>query len=271
MKLPIYNSRHSRAGFTLIEILVVLVIASILAAVTLGGYSSLRASNRRTSCQANMAQIYHAIRLYASDFDGEVPYYDPDNTFAHGEGLGLWALFTYAKGPSGANATIPADAGIKPEKRYLSNPKLFHCPSDIAGTNSQMFTDSANSVYNPKFLSYQTIDYGCVDPQDSSCSGVDSYIDNPETTVTDKFRYTYDPTRTTTIGSTWQRQLLTFDGTSKLIKRPPTDDTVVLWCPFHRGHGSVSTDNVLFWDGTIQSLPTNQNGAIGADRVPQTP
>jgi prepilin-type N-terminal cleavage/methylation domain-containing protein len=259
MKTANYNSQRLRAGFTLVEILVVLVIASILAAVTLGGYSAMRASNKRTSCQANMAQIYHAIRLYAADYDGNAPYYNPAglSNGVSGSGIGLWALYTYGIG------NAPADAGVKPEKRYLTNSKLFHCPADIADTNDQMFTDSAHSVYNSNYLSYQTSDTGCSDPGDAACGTADGQYAAA--------LFTYNPIQTTDVsdGAAWQRQLLTFDG-SNLISRPPTDDTVVLWCPFHRGGGSASSDNVLFWDGTVQSLPESQDGKVGAERTPKT-
>lgn len=219
------------------EILVVLVIASILAAVTLGGYSAMRASNRRTSCQANMAQIYQAIRLYATDYDGNVPYYNPvaanQTTIGQGQGLGLWALYTYAKGPSGADANVPADSNIKPEKRYLSNPKLFHCPADQ--NNDQLYVSAtSNTEYDQNFISYQIAD---------PVSG----------------EYTYNPVRTTSSSdSDWQRQLLHWNGT-QFISRPPTDDTVVLWCPFHRNGNGKGEDNVLFWDGSVQSIPVDQD------------
>ena len=273
MKLINQNIGRARSGFSLVEILVVLVIASILAAVTLGGYSAMRASNNRTSCQVNMSQIYRAIRMYAADYNGNAPYYDPEgnNTAVSGPGIGLWALYTYAEG-AGSLANVPADAGIKPEKRYLTNPKLFHCPSDIADTNEQMFTGSTNSIYNSNYLSYQTSDSGCEDPTDTSCSAPTAEIPYGKYPTS---LFTYNPIQTTNVsdGSAWQRQLLTFDG-NVLINRPPADDTVVLWCPFHRGHGSVSTDNVLFWDGTVQSLPENQGNAttpiIGADRTPKS-
>lgn len=230
MKRIDYNSRSSRAGFSLVEILVVLVIASILAAVTLGGYSAMRASNRRTTCQANMAQIYQAIRLYATDYDGSVPYYDPDgkNTSVSGPGIGLWALYGF---PSAADTNVIADANIKPEKRYLSNPKLFHCPAD--SDNDQLYVPgSSNAEYDPNFISYQ--------------------IEDP-----DSGEYTYNSIRTiNSSDADWQRQLSHWDGTN-FISRPSTDDTVVLWCPFHRS-GSGGEDNVLFWDGSVQSIPVNQ-------------
>jgi prepilin-type N-terminal cleavage/methylation domain-containing protein len=122
MKLTNHNVHRVRSGFTLVEILVVLVIASILAAVTLGGYSAMRASNRRTSCQADMAQVYQAIRLYAADYDGNVPYYNPgpDCLPGTGTGIGLWALYGFS---ANSNPDAIADANVKPEKRYLATPK----------------------------------------------------------------------------------------------------------------------------------------------------
>jgi len=229
MKTANYNSQRLRAGFTLVEILVVLVIASILAAVTLGGYSAMRASNRRTTCQANMAQIYQAIRLYTVDYGGEAPYYDPNNTLGNGTGLGLWALYGF---PSATDANAIADANIKPEKRYLSNPKLFHCPADL--DNEQLYVSgTSNTEYDQDFISYQIAD-------------------------PDSGEYTYNAIRTTnSADSDWQRQLLHWNGT-QFISRPPTDDTVVLWCPFHRNSNGSGEDNVLFWDGSVQSIPVQQ-------------
>ena len=242
MKLTNYHSRSCRAGFTLVEILVVLVIASILAAITLGGYSALRNNHRRTSCQANMAQIYQAIRLYATDYDGNVPYYNPvtahQTTIGEGQGLGLWALYTFA---NNSDSTIPADASIKPDKRYLSNPKLFHCPAD--GDNDQLYKpNTADAEFDVDFISFQ--------------------IEDPDSGV-----YTYNPIRTTDVTelgpngeSVWQRQLLHWNG-AKFISRPPTDDTVVLWCSFHRSGSGSGEDNVLFWDGSVQSIPVVQDVA----------
>jgi hypothetical protein len=181
----------------------------------------------------------------------------------------LWALYTFA---SDSDSTLPADADIKPEKRYLTNPKLFHCPSDIAGTNEQMFSDSANSIYNPNYLSYQTSDTGCSDPSDNTCSSSDGNYGTAQ--------FTYNPVRIipseSALNQDWQRQLLHYykNASNNLVsvQRPPTDDAVVLWCPFHRGHGSASTDNMLFWDGTLQSIPETQvcpSGTwVGAQRVP---
>lgn len=263
MKPTNHNQRSAKPGFTLVEIVVVLAIAAVLTAVTVGGYSSMRASNRRTSCQANMAQIYQAIRLYAADNSGNVPYYDPSGALGNGNGIGLWALYTFA---SDGSSNTPADSGIKPEKRYLNTAKLFHCPNDQQNGDDLMYTGTTNSIYNSTFLSYQTSDTGCANPSDTTCSAADGKYAAAQ--------FTYNPIRLTAIGTDWQRQLLHYDS-GTFYDRPPTDDTVILWCPFHRGGGAASTDNVLFWDGTVQMLPENQGSVsspiIGAERTPKAP
>lgn len=258
MKPIQHNPRRTRTGFTLIEILVVLSIAALVTAITIGSYGAMRDSNARTACQANMAQIYHAIRLYAADYNGEVPFYDPDNTLGLGTGIGLWALYTFP----GSSSTL-APAGLKPEGRYIKDPDLFHCPADL--NDEFLYLDEDKDEYNPAYLSYQPVQSDFTPIGDPQSGG----------------QFSYDPIRTDDITETgpggnliWQRQLLHFDG-STFVSRPPTNDTVILWCGYHRNGDGTGDDNVLFWDGTIQSIPVEQeiNGDtyIGWQRLPEVP
>jgi len=224
-----YKIKHTPHGFTLVEILVVLAIAVVLLGVTLSGYSSVRAGNRRTNCQANLVQVYQAIRLYSDDHDGRVPYYDPDSNLTEGKGIGLWALYAF---PDSSDPSKIAPEGVKPEGTYVRNPKVLHCPSDA--DNDQML--SASKEYNMEYLSYQQ---------------------------QDNLEYEYNPIRTTdTNDADWQRQLLHYDNSfspPEFVKRAPTNDTIVLWCMHHRtGMGGSAQDIVLFWDGTLQVLPKDQ-------------
>jgi len=268
MKPISHNLQRRRAGFTLIELLVVLVIAAVLAAVTLGGYSAMRSSNARTSCQANMAQIYRAMRLYTADYNGNAPYYDPEDHLGQGAGIGLWALYGFANGSDELS-----DVDVEPERRYLTNPKVFHCPADRGNTddidNDQLYEDDSHSIYNQRFLSYQVSDSGCQDPSDSTCSG--AYTGGEQST--------YNPIRKVTyiglVDNEWQHQLLHYVSKSAthleigLELRPPTDDTIVFWCPFHRNRNGGGEDNVLFWDGSVRSIPVEQDGAVGWERQPE--
>ncbi len=70
------RARHghaSRTGFTLIEILVVIAIIGLLAALIFPVFNSARNSSRRTACASNLHQIGLAVQMYAQDARNQFP------------------------------------------------------------------------------------------------------------------------------------------------------------------------------------------------------
>src|SRR5262245_568723 len=61
------------SGFTLLELLMVLAIIAILAALLLPGINRARSSAQRTICVNNLRQINAGIRMYADDSGGSAP------------------------------------------------------------------------------------------------------------------------------------------------------------------------------------------------------
>jgi prepilin-type N-terminal cleavage/methylation domain-containing protein len=64
---------HSRTAFTLIELLTVVAIIGILAAITFAGLRSVRLAARRSESISNLRQIGISFALYAQDNRDNLP------------------------------------------------------------------------------------------------------------------------------------------------------------------------------------------------------
>lgn len=141
--LPNRFSPLRRAAFTLIEILVVIAIISLLAAILFPVFGRARENARRSSCASNFRQIGLATVQYAQDYDETMP------------------LFSYAGfgGYDGLDGARWADM-IYP---YVKSTQVFDCPS---GTKS-LATDASGQFYD-----INTYSYGFVTPSNAEPVGV---------------------------------------------------------------------------------------------------
>jgi prepilin-type processing-associated H-X9-DG protein/prepilin-type N-terminal cleavage/methylation domain-containing protein len=67
------NARRGSAGFTLVELLVVIGVIAVLAAMMLPMMSSARDRARQVHCLSNQKQLVNAFTNYSSDWDGVLP------------------------------------------------------------------------------------------------------------------------------------------------------------------------------------------------------
>ncbi len=123
--------KRSRAGFTLIKLLVVVAVIAVLAALLFPVFARAREKARQTVCLSNEKQLALGVLMYANDFDEFLP--PTDESVAVGNDL-LW--------PDIVNA-------------YVKNAQIRVCPSDVSGENNSYglneltFVDMGDAVHPP--------------------------------------------------------------------------------------------------------------------------
>lgn len=140
------------SGFTLVELLTVMVIVAILASLSLTGLTRARRRGQETLCSNNLRQIGCAFLLYGNEHRDEYPWaQDPLRP-----GIWLWmgrgfrpTLEPYA--PRGGAAGVffcPADRKAAAQYDYTSyaySLSFYHSPEQIDG-----MTSVADNYSNPR-------------------------------------------------------------------------------------------------------------------------
>lgn len=70
-----------RKGFTLIELMIVVAIIAILAAILIPNFLRARAQAQLSGCEGNLKNIATALEMYATDNGGAYPANITDNLF----------------------------------------------------------------------------------------------------------------------------------------------------------------------------------------------
>ncbi len=116
--------RAERRGFSLLELLVVLAVATVLIGLLMPSFSILRESARRAGCASNMHQIAIAMESFSRDHHDRLPnsYYSGDR---NREPLPQ-AMMILNRGVRGDTWD---GIGRLYAKNYLSGPSAYYCPS----------------------------------------------------------------------------------------------------------------------------------------------
>lgn len=111
-----------KAGFSLVELLVVVSILTIISAFAAPAWRDALAASRRTVCSSNLRQMYAAYMGYLGDHDGKLfPFMEQ----VDGKRLWYWGLETGNGGAEGQRDIDRTQARLAP---YLGEGAIETCP-----------------------------------------------------------------------------------------------------------------------------------------------
>ncbi len=124
---------RTNQGFTLVELLVVIVIIGVLASMLLPSITFLKEKANRLACANNLKEIHKLCLAYAKDNDDLLPPCDSPK----------------ANGP----VLLDEQMNLLIRKNYTRNTKVFHCPSRNSATDlSKEFQYDYNPYITTKRL-----------------------------------------------------------------------------------------------------------------------
>jgi prepilin-type N-terminal cleavage/methylation domain-containing protein len=110
-------------AFTLVEVLVVVAIMAILAALLFPVFSRAKESAKKAACVLNLKQVGAAVELYLSDFDDRLP---ERRDLKLSLGYRPWSTWPPSDPRAGWSAVVFA--------QYVRSREVWSCPS-MSGTD----------------------------------------------------------------------------------------------------------------------------------------
>lgn len=254
---------RSNGGFSLVELLTVIAIIAILAAIIFPVMSSVRARANENNCMTNLQQIGQAVQMFKQD-NRRYPMILGSQVIAPGGGPytgGTPDMFENAK-----------DKYLFPEYTK-SSIKVFHCPSskvantrDIIRGYKRPGMDPMDEVYLYAYNSYDA----------AAVTGGGPVYDEGDGTAEMRYRVNWAPTMgdvannggialaryplTESDGPAAQKQ----DYERQLRWRNPPGDTLITWCSYHEDR--IGSDRsrwkgnaiAVFLDGHADKYPANE-------------
>lgn len=134
-----HKSKH--AGFTIVELLIVIVVIAILAAITIVAYSGISERADFSRQKENLFNVNKAIQLYYTD-NGSYPV----------TGVGTWLGYTSKTNDNFIPGLAPTYLGNTPQVGLTTQYPTFIYRSDTGSAYKLIYIVDSASTLNPSML-----------------------------------------------------------------------------------------------------------------------
>jgi prepilin-type N-terminal cleavage/methylation domain-containing protein len=150
-------SKQQKTAFTLIEILIVIAIIAILAAMLLPTLSLAKAKGQRISCMNNLRQLGVACHVYMADNDGRLVENWPYAIAANLE-TNCWMHGNMREALQATNYGLLRTGKLFP---YANNLNTYRCPADRSTANGapRVRSYSMNSWMGSRYMENEQLTY----------------------------------------------------------------------------------------------------------------
>ena len=249
---------EKRRGYTLIELLTVIAIIGVLAALIFPIANSTKRRAKQAQCMSNLYQIYTGMKLFKDDehrypefIAGPVQYRDGNGRIGYDPGFGTLVPLEQNSGMVDGRTVA-----LYPEYIDLSN--VLKCPLlSLNGDGGRVYTtgDPLDIVEDPMYT-VLTSDLGIPDAfraiRQYRLYKVSSY---------DYQKPMYHTEAQVHYSLVWSKDDTDLDNYPRQLRwRTPPEGTVITWCSHHRDAEATgvprqaSKDLVLFLDGHAQPM-----------------
>ncbi len=262
----------AKKGFTLVELLTVIAIIAILAAIIFPVAGTVRENARRSRCTSNLSQIYVALESYKQDYNAYPPV------------LGAYAYTRNGMLITGncqvdPDQVMPFERAPKPLGSYLKNYEIFHCPNNLVDDRRMIvpaFYPKGHAlvdkpvqldISNPDsptvcFYSYDSYSIGLNKVRNIYELRYTLFWSNAHLNDEEDVREGRAPNGPNAYGQGYfddPRGPKSTDTPRQLGYRRPDPTTVVTWCTYHRSYSGnqpvrARNDLVLFLNGSVKPM-----------------